>query len=245
MSEYSSLAPLYDRLTADVDYQSFLDFYHELFQESSITIRSVVDLACGTGTLTGLMAKNGYDMTGTDASTEMLSVARDKHGDDGILFLNQQMEELDLYGTVDAAICSLDGMNYAVPENLDEIFRRIFLFLEPEGMFVFDINSPKCLMELDGEMFVDEDDSVYCVWRAEFDSSEMCCFYGMDIFEKQGHMWQRYAEEHVEYAHTPDELCGKLSGAGFTDIRVYGDRTLNPPEPDEKRIFISAKKPKI
>lgn len=243
MSGYSFLAPFYDRLTADVEYRLFVSFYDKLFRNSGAEIKTVLDLACGTGTLTELMAGQGYDMIGVDASPEMLAVARKKITDRGVLLLNQEMERLDLYGTVDAVVCSLDGINYAPPENLPEIFRRVFMFLEPGGIFIFDINSAQKLMGQDGEIFVDEDDSLYCVWRAEYDRDEMCCHYGMDIFAREGDLWRRHAEEHVEYIFEPDGLSALLGQAGFENVRVYGDKTMEPPGADEERIFLSAQKP--
>ena len=245
MSQYESLAPVYDSLTPDVDYAAFADFYEKIFNLYHIAPSMVMDLACGTGTLTCLMAERGYEMIGIDASAEMLSEARIKADslscDISPIFVNQSLEELDMYGTSDAAVCCLDGMNYVHPEDLPEVFRRLNLFIRPGGVLIFDINSPEKLRSLDGEMYIDETDETYCVWRTEFDEEENACFYGMDIFTlAEDDRWERSFEEHIEYAHTTKMLTEMLKNAGFSDIRIFGELTLDAPTEGEQRIFISA-----
>lgn len=241
MSRYEYLAQYYDKFTQDVDYNSFVEFYKTLFAEKGVEVSSIADLACGTGTVTDLLALRGYDMTGVDASSEMLMQAAEKNS--GILYLNQFLEQLDLYGTYDAAICCLDSINYCAPENLREIFRRVSLFVRPGGIFVFDIRSPEYLRALDGEIFIDEDADVCCIWRAEFDDDENACYYGFDIFAITGSgLYTRMTEEHVEYAHSIETIKSRLSEAGFSDICIYGDRELAPPGTHEERIFICAVK---
>ena len=122
------------------------------------------------------------------------------------LFLCQSASELDLYGTVDAAICSLDGMDYIAPGELPEVFRRLRLFVRPGGLVIFDIRTPESFRSLDGQIFVDETEDVLCLWRAEFAESENAMRYGMDIFSRAGKYWTRDTEEHVEYAHSPEFL---------------------------------------
>ena len=248
MSTYNFLAGCYDRLTYDVDYTAWADYIEAHFRKHPLPGRTVLDLACGTGTLTCLLGERGYEMIGVDASADMLMIAAEKAGETPMgvppLFLNQRMEELDLYGTVDAAICSLDGVNYAKPENLAEIFRRLWLFLEPGGVLVFDINSPEKLRNLDGEMFADEQEDVFCVWRAALSEKGDACIYGMDIFSRCGDLWQRDTEEHIEYIYAPDRLKMLLSAAKFEDVQIYGNLRTAPPEKGEDRIFFTARKPK-
>ena len=243
MGAYRALAEYYDLLTADVPYGAFADYYERIFRENGLTVRSILDAACGTGTLTYLLQDRGYDMIGADASGDMLCAAVDKGGAEKPLFLHQSMEELDLYGTVDAAVCSLDGVNYLEPDALLPAFSRIRLFLEPGGIFIFDVNTPDKLRGLDGEMFLDETEDVFCVWRAEFDEEENACLYGIDLFARRGEVWERETEEHVEYAYSPSRLREALAGAGFDDIRIYGELSLEPPGPEEQRVFITARKP--
>ena len=106
------------------------------------------------------------------------------------------------------------------------------------------MNSEAKLRGLDGQMFLDEDDEVFCLWRASFDGQTRICTYGMDIFQKQGKLWQRDREEHLEYAYRTDELRQWLSEAGFAKIGVYADRRLEPPAPEEQRVFFAAQKDK-
>ena len=154
------------------------------------------------------------------------------------------MEKLRLPQPVDLVVCCLDGVNYVTePAALRECFARVYKALNPGGLFLFDINSEAKLRGLDGQIFLDEDEKVFCLWRAEFDEETRICTYGMDIFQKRGKLWQRSREEHLEYAYQVDELTQWLADAGFTRIQAYGDRKLEPPAPDEQRIFFAAQKP--
>lgn len=241
---YSSLPAFYDRLTGDVPYMEFADFIEAIFAEYGVEAKILLDLACGTGTLMRIMAERGYDMIGVDTSWEMLSAAREKAEglDPAPLLLCQPAEELDLYGTVDAAVCTLDGVNYMHPDTIGEVFRRVHLFLEPGGVFVFDINSEYKLRGLDGGLFIDETEDVYCVWRTEYLEEERACLFGIDLFTREGGLWRRSGEEHVEYAYSLRELKTRLSAAGFQSIRFFGDRAMTEPAGTEARVFVAAQK---
>ena len=174
MISYGPLARFYDGLTGDVPYKAFAAYYRSLFASYGGEFHLLLDLCCGTGTLTVLLAKDGYEMIGADSSPDMLSVAREKAEETGVnvLFLCQSAEELDLYGTVDAAVSSLDSFNYLEPESLPEVLHRLYLFIRPGGLLIFDIRSKEWLKQLDGSTFVDEDDDVLCLWRADYDEEE-------------------------------------------------------------------------
>ena len=246
MSCYEALASSYDALTEDVGYEKRADFLEKLFRRSRIPVKVVLDLACGTGTMTWLLTGRGYELIGVDGSEEMLAAAMSKGGTvQGVppIFLHQSMPQLDLYGTVDAAICCLDSLNYLTdPADVRRTFRRLHLFVAPGGVLVFDVNTVAKLAALDGQVFLDETDDTYCVWRTEFDAKKRLCYYGMDIFRLGGAHWTRSFEEHIEYAYEPDELLSWLQEAGFTHVRQYGDRVLRAPKQDEQRIYFSAKK---
>lgn len=246
MSQYAALAAHYDILTRDVPYVRFADYYEALFALNGVNVRTILDLACGTGTLTRLLANRGYDMIGADISPEMLAVADQKAASmkNRPMFINQPMQRLDLYGTVDAAVCSLDGMNHLKPRLIGEVFERILLFLEPGGLFIFDILTPEALKRCDGEIFLDETDDVYCVWRADFDKTQNACTFAMDIFTREGRHWARGREEHTEYAYAPAELERMLISEGFIDVKLYGELTLEAPRGGERRVFITARKQK-
>ena len=143
---------------------------------------------------------------------------------------------MDLYGTVDAALCSLDGMNYLPPELLPELFRRLHLFVRPGGLVIYDVKEPEWFRSLDGQIFLDEKEDVFCLWRADYRAEERCICYGMDLFERQGRLWKRSGEEHLEYAHEPTELQRLMEQAGFRDFRLHRDG----PQHEQGRLFISA-----
>ena len=171
MSCYGALASWYDLLTGDVPYSEFADFYEKRFAENGGEFKLILDLFCGTGTLTDEMARRGYELIAVDGSEDMLMQAQSKSCmlDTPPLFLCQEASELDLYGTVDAAYCSLDGMNYIPCDELPELFHRLKLFIRPQGLFMFDIRSVEWLRSMDGQVYVDETPDCLCLWRAELD----------------------------------------------------------------------------
>ncbi len=248
MSSYEFLAGCYDRFTYDVDYAAWADYIEQHFRKRGLPGKTVLDLACGTGSLTRELALRGYEMIGVDLSAEMLAEAAEKNrnvGEISPMFLCQPMEKLDLYGTIDACVCCLDSVNYVTdPKKLQKAFERVHLFLMPGGLFLFDVNTPEKLRAMDGQVFLDEDEDVYCVWRGDFDEKSNICTYGMDLFQRQGRLWHRSFEEHREYAYTRQQLTDYLKDAGFSHIRVYGDRRLSPPAEGEQRIYFSARKGK-
>ena len=240
MSCYAPLARWYDSLTGDVPYEAFADYDEALFRADGGEFHLLLDLCCGTGTLTWALAARGYEMIGCDRSVDMLMQAQGKaiEGAQAPLFLCQSAEELDLYGTVDAAVCSLDALNYLAPELLPEVFRRLHLFVRPEGLLVFDMRTPDFLRSLDGQVFVDETEDVLCLWRADFDEERAALVYGMDLFTRKGRLWAREGEEHIEYAHEPESLRALLEQAGFGEIRFRQDG----PQSDQGRLWLTAKR---
>lgn len=248
MSSYEVLAGCYDRLTYDVDYAAWAAYLEKHFQKNSLPGNTVLDLACGTGSLTRELARRGYEMIGADQSPEMLAEAAEKNrGTAPVepIFLCQPMEKLDLYGTIDACVCCLDSVNYVTrPQKLARAFQRVHLFLMPGGLFLFDINTPEKLEGLDGQIFLDETEDAYCVWRAEFSKRSRICSYFMDIFQLDGEtgQWDRGEELHRERAYTVEELTAMLEEAGFHSIQTFGDLKLRPPKAGEQRIFFTARK---
>ena len=172
MESYSALAASYDELTQDVGYEKRAAFVEKLFLRSHIPVHTVLDLACGTGTMTALLTERGYELIGVDGSEDMLLEAREKAQTlTGVppLFLHQSMPELDLYGTVEAAICCLDSLNYLTEaREVRETFRRLHLFIAPGGSLVFDVHALGKLEAMDGQVWLDEREDVYCVWRTEY-----------------------------------------------------------------------------
>ena len=245
MNAYHALAKSYDRLTNDVDYQATVDFYWQILRREGLHPRTAVDLACGTGSVAVLLAKKGLQVTAVDMSDEMLCVAEQKAADlkNRLQFICQRLEQLHLPRGVDLAVCALDSLDYITePDNCREAIRRIYKVLNPGGVFIFDVNTPEKLRAMDGQVFLDEDADVYCVWRGEFDEETNICSYGMDLFQRQGNLWRRSFEEHREYAYSREQLTGYLKEAEFTHIAVYGDRVFADPVAGEQRIYIKARK---
>ena len=242
MSCYQALAGAYDALTGDVDYEKRADWLEKLLRRSEIPVHTVLDLACGTGTITWILTARGYELIAVDGSEEMLSAAMEKYGTvEGIppVFIHQTMPKLDLYGTVDAAVCCLDSLNYLTdPRDVRRTFDRLRLFIAPGGILVFDVNTPEKLRRLDGQVFLDETEDTYCVWRPEFHRG--LCTYYMDLFQRQnGGKWNRELEIHRERAYTAEELTLWLKAAGFGKIRTYGDMKLRRPCEGEQRVYFS------
>ena len=166
MDAYHELAKSYDRLTNDVDYQATVDFYMEILRREGIKPRTAVDLACGTGSVTAILAEMGIDTIGVDLSEEMLTVAQQKCMELEHMprFVCQKLQELWLPRGVDLAVCALDSLDYITnPDHCREAIRRAYKALNPGGCFIFDVNTPEKLRAMDGQIFLDEDDDVYCV----------------------------------------------------------------------------------
>ena len=162
------------------------------------------------------------------------------------VFIHQRLQELTLPRGVDLAVCALDSLDYILnPEDCREAIRRVYRILNPGGIFIFDVNTPEKLRAMDGQVFLDEDEDVFCVWRGEFDDRTNICSYGMDLFQREGNFWRRSFEEHQEYAYTREQLTQYLKQAGFTGIDVYADRQFREPVPGDQRIYMKARKGRI
>lgn len=247
MDAYHELAFSYDRLTNDVDYEATVKFYEEILKREGVQPRTAVDLACGTGSVALLLAKKCLQVTAVDMSWEMLTVAQQKaqEADTDIRFVCQSLQQLYLPVGVDLAVCALDSMDYILdPDDCAQAIKRVYKALNPGGCFIFDVNTPEKLRAMDGQIFLDEDDDVFCVWRGEFDEQTNICSYGMDLFRRSGNVWQRSFEEHQEYAYSAQQLVQYLRDAGFTSIGVYGDRKFTEPQAGEQRIYLKARKGK-
>ena len=247
MNAYKALASSYDRLTNDVDYKAVVDFYMQILQREGVKPRTAADLACGTASVAILLAEAGIQITAVDMSEDMLTVASLKAAnmENPPIFVCQPLQELRLPRGVDLAVCALDSLDYITdPADCAQAIKRIYKALNPGGIFIFDVNTPLKLKAMDGQVFLDEDDDVYCIWRGEFDVNTNICSYGMDLFQREGECWYRSFEEHQEYAYTQEQLTAYLKDAGFTHIEVYADRRLEAPAADEQRIYFKARKGK-
>lgn len=244
MDSYRFLSSYYDRFTDDVGYEQWADYFEKVFRREGLSPHLVVDLACGTGSLSAVLAERGYEMIGIDASPDMLMQAMNNtiSLSPRPIFLNQRMEKLDLYGTVDAVLCCLDSVNYVTdPAALREAFRRVELFLEPGGVFIFDVNTEYKFKRMDGECYVREDEDVYCAWQVAFDGER--CSYDFDIFEQQENgLWDRFDELHEERYYAPEKLVEMLSELGFEHVHIYPELAFGELTGTEDRVFITARK---
>ena len=247
MNAYGALAASYDRLTNDVEYEAVLAYLEQILQREGVKPETVLDLCCGTGSLSILMAQKDYQVIGADASADMLAVAFDKAlslpEEQRPFFVCQLAQKLKLPQKMDLVFCGLDSLNYLTqPKDCEAAVRRVYKTLRHGGLFVFDLNTPAKLRSMDGQVFLDEDDDVYCVWRGEYDPQTRICTYGMDLFQRHGQAWVRSFEEHQEYAYSIAQMMDFLVKAGFCGIKVYGDRRLEAPKEGEQRIYFVAKK---
>ena len=246
MSAYEALAFSYDSLTHDIPYEEMLSYMEALLQKHGVRPQSVLDLACGTGSMSVLLAEKGYQVLAADLSEDMLAMAWEKAAEleNPPFFICQSMQDLRLPYAVDWVACCLDSLNYVTdPEDCREAFKRVYESLGEGGAFIFDIHFEEKLRGLGGQGFLDENEEVYCVWRAEFDEEENICYYGMDIFQlEEDDLWARSFEEHREYAYSVEQLTSYLKEAGFKTIEVYGDRSFDAPKAGEQRIYFYAQK---
>ena len=245
MSAYDVFAAYYDALTGDVGYAERAAYLRKILVRSGVRDGTVLDLACGTGSMTLVMAKFGYEMIGVDASAEMLSASQHKAFAAGfdVLFLCQPMQRLDLYGTVRGTICTLDSLNHLTrPEDVRETIRRIALFTEPGGVFVFDVNTPYKHREiLANNTFVRESEDVFCVGQNELLDGDTVQIT-LDFFERDGDVYIRSREQFCERAYEIVWLQSVLEEYGFTVEAIFGEGTQELPRPDAQRVVIAAKK---
>jgi ubiquinone/menaquinone biosynthesis C-methylase UbiE len=249
LTPYELFARYYDGLLCDIDYEKRAEYFSQLFMRHGVRPQIVLDLACGTGSLSIALANAGYDVIGIDRSPEMLSAAVQKAGstNKNILLLCQDMCELDLYGTVDAAICHLDGINHLTsPQAVCKTFEKVSLFLNDGGLFVFDLNSPyKIAYELGNHTFVYDYDDIYCVWQNSYSPSSHLCSFDLTFFERSGEAYRRYDEHFAERAYTTRQIKSWLAKAGLTLCAEYDDFSFDAPYAESKRIIYVAAKGNI
>lgn len=240
MSSYDALAGSYDGLMADAAYYKRVDHLEKLFAKSSIPVHTVLDLGCGTGTIACLLAERGYQVTATDLSEEMLTQATQKAESltgQPPLFLCQSMARLQLLEEVDTAISTMDSLNYLTRQaDIRETFKRVYRWLKPGGQFIFDVNTPYKLQRMDGQLYTDESEDSYCVWRTLYSEKQKVCTYQVDLFSlREDGAWERDYEEHRERAWSEEELRCFLEEVGFHKIYLTGDLTSRPPRETEDR----------
>lgn len=248
MASYGDFAYYYDSLTGNVDYEKRCAYIKSLLAENGVGEGILLDLACGTGTVAIRMSEMGYDVIGVDASEDMLNIAQEKKMESGedVMFLCQKMEELDLFGTVNAAVSTLDSINHVTDEDtVREIFRRVSLFMEDKGIFIFDVNTPYKHREILGDnTFVYDMDDVYCVWQNSTDEN-LLTRVSLDIFEKDEEdeeTYYRYCEEFSEKGYELEKLKQWLEEHKFEVLGIYEELTKDSVSADTQRAVFVARK---
>lgn len=246
MDAYTGFAAVYDMFMDNIPYREWCDYLTGLLQEYGVTDGLVLDLGCGTGTLTRLLSDQGYDMIGIDVSEEMLQIAMEKkeeHRND-ILYLNQDMREFELYGTVRAVVSICDSVNYLMEyEDLVRVFELVNNYLDPGGVFIFDLNTLYKYREELGEQTIAENrEEGSFIWENFYDEEEMVNEYDLTLYirEEDGR-YQRYEETHYQRAFELDTVMQAIEAAGLEFVAVYDAFTKEPPREDSERVYFVAR----
>lgn len=247
---YDNFSYYYDDLTKNVDYHKRALYFNEIIKKfDGNTSGILLDLACGTGSISEEMAKLGYDVIGTDISDGMLNIALDKKFNSGlnIQYLKQDMRNLDMFGTIDNTLCVLDSLNHlSTLEDIKQTFSRVSLFAEPNGLFIFDMNTIYKHREiLSNNAYIYETDSVFCAWENYYnlDSENNQVDITLNFFERtENGSYQRYIEEFSEWAYNTQDILDILDSVGLRLLAMYDDDTFNPVhEKSERIIFVTRK----
>ncbi len=239
---YNSFALVYDALTQDVEYAKRAEYIKKLLSKNGCDSGILLDLACGTGTLSKYLAEYGYDMILADMSPDMLALAAEKLPD--ALIICQDMRKLKLYSSVNAVVCSLDGINHLTkPADVKKAFLSVSKHLKKGGVFVFDINTLyKHENVLGNNTFVYETDNAYLVWQNFYKSKSKTVDMCLDIFFSEGDSYVREYEEFSERAYELGDICQWLEETGFSVSGVYDDMKFTKPKNNSQRVYISAVK---
>lgn len=245
MDAYTSFASVYDLFMDNVPYEEWCAFLCKILAQHGITDGPVLDLGCGTGKMTRLMSEQGYDMTGIDNAAEMLQIAAMEPGEVPILYLLQDMQDLELDGCVRAVYSVCDCVNYVLDEEeLQQAFSRVHEYLEEDGVFIFDVDTSYKYTKLLAEnTFAESRDEGSFIWDNYYDEEERINEYDLTLFIPEGdELYRRYTETHYQRNYETETLLKLLKNAGFTDICVYDDYTDAPLcETSERAVFVAKK----
>ena len=245
MEAYTGFAEVYDVFQDNVPYEEWCSYVTGLLKEYQVMDGLVLDLGCGTGSLTGLMARSGYDMIGIDNSGEMLQIAMNKRNASGldILYLLQDMRGFELYGTVKAVISICDSMNYIMEyQELVEVFRLVNNYLDPKGVFIFDLNTEYKYRELlaDNTFAEDREESSF-IWNNFYDEEDKVNEYDLTLFVKEGELYRKFEETHYQRAYSLEEIKQAIGEAGMGFVAAYDACTHHPARDDSERIYVVAR----
>lgn len=247
MSGYGNFAHYYDILTGNISYKDRAAYFDMLIKKHGGKKDLLLDLACGTGSLSEEMCRLGYDVIAVDGSEEMLNEALDKKFDSGlnIQYLCQDMTKLDMFGTIDVTICALDSLNHLPDlDAIKQTINRVSLFCEPGGLFIFDVNTPyKHKNVLGNNTFIYDMEDVYCVWQNTYTEEDNRVEMWLDFFEKQENgSYERYDESFSEIAFDDAVIEKIVAGSGMEIVGKYDYDTTEPPKADSEKIVYVAHK---
>ena len=246
MDAYTSFARVYDTFMDNIPYEEWAVYLTGLLNEYGVNDGLVLDLGCGTGNMTELLAKEGDDMIGVDNAEEMLEIAmekREKSGHD-ILYLLQDMREFELYGTVRAVVSVCDSVNYIdEEEDLTEVFRLVNNYLDPGGVFIFDFNTLYKYREILGDRTIAENrEDCSFIWDNYYYEEERINEYELSIFiREKENLFRRYEETHFQRGYTLDEMIRMIKDSGLEFVTAYDAFTREAPKEDSERIYVIAR----
>lgn len=247
MEAYTSFAVVYDTFMDNVPYEEWADYLWRLLQEYGIADGLVLELGCGTGSMTELLASKGYDMIGVDNSGDMLELAMEKRIESGhdILYLLQNMQEFELYGTVRAVVSVCDSVNYVTDEEeLTEVFRLVNNYLDPQGVFIFDFNTEYKYQEILGEQVIAEErEECSFIWDNYYDEEQKINEYELTLFvqsQEDPELYRKYQEVHYQRAYTLERIRNLIEKAGLRYVTAYDAYTKDAPLYTSERICVVA-----
>ena len=245
-SAYGSFAYVYDIFMDNIDYEEWVDYITDHLKKYGIEDGLVLELGCGTGTMTGLLADRGYDMIGVDNSGEMLAEAMEKRMESGqdILYLQQDMQEFELYGTVRAIVSVCDSLNYITErEELLQVFRLVNNYLDPEGLFLFDMNTIHKYRDILGDTTIAENrDEGSFIWDNSYDPENGLNIYELAVFlPREDGLYEKAEEVHCQKAYSQEEIEELIREAGMELLEVYDAYTGRPAADDSERLFFIAR----
>lgn len=246
MQQYTGFAAVYDLFMDNVPYDEWADYIQHLLYQYGIDSGLLLELGCGTGSMTGRLADRGFDMIGIDNSEEMLQLAREKSGEkQGILYLCQDMREFELYGTVAAVISVCDSMNYILTEEeLLQVFRLVNNYLDPGGVFIFDLDTEYAYKDILGENTIAENrEEGSFIWENFYYEEERINEVNLTLFipEEDSEYYRKFEETHYRKAYTLDTVRRLIEEAGMEWVAVYDTLTEIIPGEDSERVYIIAR----
>lgn len=245
---YNNFAYVYDRLTLDIDYKKWADYLESIFEKNKVKPSMILELGCGTGSFGIEMARRGYEMICLDLSPDMLDCAAEKAKKENldILFLNQDMCNFELYGTVDVIVCLLDSFNYLTTSSqVKKLFQLVQNYLNPDGLFIFDVNTQyKFENTLADNVFYEIDEDITYIWENNYNAKTKKARFDLTFFVKRGDLYERFDETHFERAYSNDEIMNFIENSDLKFIAEYDDLKFKRPKEKSQRNFYICKRTK-